>query len=198
MLCLTCCPCTCTGMRAPWLPRQDPTVEHIRARAAWRSRARVGRRSGVWLPSCGSFRGHAAPAHAGQAGSTPAGHPCAWLLLLFCASPRCSHVLRALPPEASLAFAESHDAAIAACVTDLLGTGPLPGSALKIAQLPFQQGRLNLRSGDDTHEVSVELSRALVQGGSPECRQCSGMRRFSAPLCLGHVVNLPTRWQFCS
>ena len=46
-------------------------------------------------------------------------------LLLFCASPRCSHVLRALPPEASLAFAESHDAA---CVTDLLGAGPLPGS----------------------------------------------------------------------
>ena len=71
----------------------------------------------------------------------------AWLLLLFCASPRCTHVLRALPPVASLAFAESHDAAIAACVVDLLGTGPLPDSALQIAQLPFQQGGLNLRSG---------------------------------------------------
>ena len=50
----------------------------------------------------------------------------AWLLLLFCASPWCTHVLRALPPVASLAFAESHDAAIAACVVDLLGTGTLP------------------------------------------------------------------------
>ena len=38
-------------------------------------------------------------------------------------------------------------AAIAACVVDLLGTGPLPDSALQIAQLPFQQGGLNLRSG---------------------------------------------------
>ena len=68
----------------------------------------------------------------------------AWLLL---ASARCSHVLRTLPPEASLAFEESHDAAIAACVTDLLGAGPLPGSALKIAQLSFQQRGPNLCSG---------------------------------------------------
>ena len=44
----------------------------------------------------------------------------ACLLPLFFASPRCSYVLRALPPEALLAFAESYEAAIAACDTDLL------------------------------------------------------------------------------
>ena len=47
-------------------------------------------------------------------------------------------MLRALPPKASLAFSESHDAAIAACVTDLFGLRP------QIAQLPFQQGRPQL------------------------------------------------------
>ena len=70
----------------------------------------------------------------------------AWLLLLFCASPRCCHLLRSLPPVASLAFAEAHDAAVAACLADLLGAGPLPDHALRLAQLPFQQGGLNLRS----------------------------------------------------
>ena len=67
----------------------------------------------------------------------------AWLLLLFCASPRCCHLLRSLPPVALLAFAEAHDAAVAACLAE---AGPLPDHALRLAQLHFQQGGLNLRS----------------------------------------------------
>ena len=51
-----------------------------------------------------------------------------------------------------LAFAESHDAAIAACVVDLLGTGPLPDSA----------GGLNLRSG-------VALAPAIERRGQTRC-----------------------------
>ena len=34
-------------------------------------------------------------------------------------------------------FADAHDAAVAACLADLLGAGPLPDHALRLAQLPF-------------------------------------------------------------
>ena len=36
-----------------------------------------------------------------------------WLLLLFCCTPRCTHVLRLLPPESTAEFAAAHDLAVA-------------------------------------------------------------------------------------
>ena len=76
------------------------------------------------------------------------------LLLLFCASPRCCHLLRSLPPVTLLAFAA------AACLADLLGAGPLPDHALRLAQLPFQQGGLNLRSAVALAPAAYWASRA--------------------------------------
>ena len=37
---------------------------------------------------------------------------CAWLLLLFCASPRANHALRTLPPSESASYAWAHDQAV--------------------------------------------------------------------------------------
>ena len=37
---------------------------------------------------------------------------CAWLLLLFCASPRANHALRTLPPSESASYARAHDQAV--------------------------------------------------------------------------------------
>ena len=71
---------------------------------------------------------------------------CAWLLLLFCAAPRCGHVLRMLPPCLTAAFGASHNEAVLSSLSDLLGAAPLPGTAARLAQLPFHEGGLGLRS----------------------------------------------------
>ena len=60
-----------------------------------------------------------------------------WLLLLFCASPRCNYHLRMLAPEETATFAQDHDTAVAACFTQLLDTGPIPATSLAIAHLPL-------------------------------------------------------------
>ena len=52
-----------------------------------------------------------------------------WLLLLFCASPRCNYLLRMLPPLDTTQYAQDHDTAVAHCFTTLLDTGPLPASS---------------------------------------------------------------------
>ena len=70
----------------------------------------------------------------------------AWLLLLFCASPRCHYHLRMLPPNITAAFSTGHDTAVAACLTDLLDTAPMPATSLAIAHLPLNQGGLGLAS----------------------------------------------------
>lgn len=69
-----------------------------------------------------------------------------WLLLLFCASPRCNYHLRMLPPDETANFAQDHDTAVAACFTQLLDTGPIPATSLAIAHLPLHMGGLGLSS----------------------------------------------------
>ena len=69
-----------------------------------------------------------------------------WLLLLFCASPRCNYHLRMLAPEETATFAQDHDTAVAACFTQLLDTGPIPPTSLAIAHLPLHMGGLGLSS----------------------------------------------------
>ena len=75
----------------------------------------------------------------------------AWLLLLYCASPRCNYLLRLLPPATTSEFARSHDAAIARCLGRLLfgeAHAGLPDLAIRRAQLSLQQGGLGLRSAE--------------------------------------------------
>ena len=51
-----------------------------------------------------------------------------------------------LPPCLTAAFGASHDEAVLSCLSDLLGAAPLPGTAARLAQLPFHEGGLGLRS----------------------------------------------------
>ena len=44
---------------------------------------------------------------------------CAWLLLVYCASPRAQHLLRNIPPDHILPYARAHDDAIWDDVTDV-------------------------------------------------------------------------------
>ena len=75
---------------------------------------------------------------------------CAWLLLLFCASPRANCLLRMLPPGATEAFAREHDAAVCACLAALLSQDSLPTQALpqptqRLVHLPLRFGGLGVR-----------------------------------------------------
>ena len=45
---------------------------------------------------------------------------CAWLLLLFCAAPRWTYLLRSVPPADTASFAAAHDEAVLECLGRLL------------------------------------------------------------------------------
>ena len=68
------------------------------------------------------------------------------LLLLFCASPRSTYLLRMCAPESTKDFAEAHDTAIGACLQSLLQTTDIPATSLAIAHLPLTQGGSGLMS----------------------------------------------------
>lgn len=71
----------------------------------------------------------------------------AWLILLFCASPRANYLLRALPPAHTDAFAAGHDDAVLRCLRALLGLSmPDPPLLARRAALPLSHGGLGLRS----------------------------------------------------
>ena len=63
----------------------------------------------------------------------------AWLLLLFCASPRCNHTLRTTPPQLIQDFATRHDTSVAACLPGPLG---LPSNQPSHGTPPTLPGRL--------------------------------------------------------
>ena len=69
-----------------------------------------------------------------------------WLLLLFCASPRCTYLLRMCPPHITAEFANNHDFAIVVCLRRLLEVDELPAPtlAIAIAHLPLSHGGLGL------------------------------------------------------
>ena len=73
---------------------------------------------------------------------------CAWLLLLFCASPRANHAIRTMPPSASAAYARGHDDAIWTTLQNMLGgTGDADAApARHVAALPGALGGLGLQS----------------------------------------------------
>ena len=69
-----------------------------------------------------------------------------WLLLLYCASPRCNYQLRMLPPSVTHQFAQDHDAAVAGCLAEMLDCNPPPATALATVHLPLRYGGLGLTS----------------------------------------------------
>ena len=75
---------------------------------------------------------------------------CAWQILLQCASPRCHHLLRTVPPSQAARYAHGHDQGMMATMEALLEG--LPGDveqktwAQRIATMPMRMGGLGLRS----------------------------------------------------
>ena len=84
----------------------------------------------------------------------------AWLLLLFCASPRCNHTLRTTPPQLTQDFATRHDTSVAACLQTLLGLPDFPATSLATAHLPLPQGGLGLTSATVTAQPAYWASWA--------------------------------------
>ena len=86
---------------------------------------------------------------------------CAWLLLLFCASPRPNYILRMLHPCATRKFAIQHVASVKRCFEQLLHT-TVPGDSWDIASMPLVMGGLGLRSAHRGRQVSFWSSWADV------------------------------------
>ena len=76
----------------------------------------------------------------------------AWLLLLYCAAPRCVYLLRTLAPTDTADFAAQHDTAVRSCLATLLAgggdTGTMPELSARRAQLPLRLGGLGLGSAE--------------------------------------------------
>ena len=73
-----------------------------------------------------------------------------WLLLLYCASPRCNYLLRMLPPTTTRQYAQDHDLAVLSCLTTLLDAANMPATAVALAHLPLHLGGLGLTSATIT------------------------------------------------
>ena len=69
-----------------------------------------------------------------------------WLLLLFCASPRCNYLLRNLPPSQTEGFAAAHDATTMRCLARLLSPEWPLSLQVRRGYLPLRLGGLGLRS----------------------------------------------------
>ena len=97
----------------------------------------------------------------------------AWLLLLYCAAPRSTYLLRTLSPADTADFAAySHDAAIQHCLAQMLAGGdgdmPLPELSHRRAQLFLSMGGLGLGSAVQQRHAAywsswADTARALRQ-----------------------------------
>ena len=84
----------------------------------------------------------------------------AWLLLLFCATPRANHLLRLLPPSVAAGYAKVHDADVwhtlcdLQCHPQLKAARPQSAKAKAVAALPFKLGGLALRSAEQSRDAA--------------------------------------------
>ena len=92
----------------------------------------------------------------------------AWLILLFCASPRANFLLRALPPEATREFARQHDESLRMCLSELLG---VTVDAWDIASLPLARGGVGLVSAHRGRHAAS--GAAGVSHDNPKAQTCT-------------------------
>ena len=101
---------------------------------------------------------------------------CAWQLLEQCASPRCHHFVRTVPPRLSAVYAQSHDNGMRQVMTTSLEG--VPGNhhqqvvAVQLVSLPMRMGRLGLRSASKIAPAAYWASWAdalpMIQGRVPQ------------------------------
>ncbi len=100
----------------------------------------------------------------------------AWLLLLFCAAARATYVLRVVSPDLAAEYARAHDEALWECLCTIAAVDPeTAGVWRQVAQLPFHQGGLGLRSaeriGVAAHWASWADSLEMIQARHPPVAQ---------------------------
>ena len=141
----------------------------------------------------------------------------AWLLLLHCASPRANYLLRVLPPDRVLRYAQVHDDRLWQCFCDLLSIAPeqCDRIAANSSTLPLSLGGLGLRSAVRTsapaywanwadtlpmihqrHPVVVEdMVSWLNRQVDVPCLRAAACWSFEAGLGLMEPRPLPMRWR---
>ena len=118
----------------------------------------------------------------------------AWLLLLYCASPRAQHALRAVPPMDSAAYAAEHDQAVWTTVQHLLAEQDTRGrewhAARQIAFLPAASGGLGLANAERL--APAAYCAAWVDALSVMLQRCLEVaRRYAQELALGGGSTAP-------
>lgn len=107
-----------------------------------------------------------------------------WLLLLCTASPRSNYLLRLLPPNTTATFAQTHDAAVTACLAQLLEQQDMPAPALARAHLPLAAGGLGLAPATflaaAAHWASWADALPVLQRQAPHIA-AEALRHFSHP-----------------
>ena len=106
---------------------------------------------------------------------------CAWLLLLFCAAPRWTYLLRSVPPADTASFAAAHDEAVLECLGRLLSGADtalaIPPASAQRAHLPRCMGGLGLPSATAHRHAAYWASWADTIGRRrwrTYCARCSG------------------------
>ena len=119
---------------------------------------------------------------------------CAWLLLLFCASPRANHALRTLPPSESASYARAHDQAGWETLQECLGGVP-PAEAQQawpLASLPAVHGGPGLLSAERTAPAAywaawmdaLPVIRSRLPGAADRCLAALEQgERARSPVC---------------
>ena len=99
----------------------------------------------------------------------------AWLLLLYCASPRFNYTARTLPPSLADNYSKEHDKGMWETLVSLLGREDLKNSSdaalTALATLPLRMGGCGLRSATRTNAAAYWASwadtLAMMQGRCP-------------------------------
>ena len=118
----------------------------------------------------------------------------AWLLLLYCASPRAQHVLRTVPPRDAAAYASEHDQAVWTTVQHILAEpdarGQQWGAARQVAFLPAAAGGLGLASAERLAPAAYWAAWADALPVMLQ-RRPDAARRCAHKLALGGVSAAP-------
>ena len=142
---------------------------------------------------------------------------CAWLILMYCASPRANHLLRTVPPAEVMPYAQDHDRRIWETLQCILGGAGLDSStaiaAQSLATLPRRSGGLGLQNATRTapgaywaawaDALPVMQQRrpreaaqltALLEGQVPGRRGCVAAAADAAQALAGEGHQCP-RWR---
>ena len=132
----------------------------------------------------------------------------AWLLLLYCATPRANYWLRTVQPELTGPFAERHDKDLWSCLTDILQISAVHPDLVASASLPLPLGGVGLGSAQKVREAAnwaswadclemvserhPTIAAAMIEGITQRTPGCLGSVARSAEALENNGTEIPS------